>query len=156
MVWDGGTYSRDNQTSIDRVGLRFQEITTTIATLAEAQKFALWYLGANAPDGFPLVTIRTSAELLGYTSVQMLDFQPNQVMDFYAFTEQGFDAYGYIEQVRHTITRSQWEVEVIFSNGSYAELPQTWEQVNLATTWDDVTNSPPDVVTWDDLLYTNL
>jgi hypothetical protein len=157
VVWAGGTYSRENATSIDRIGLRFVEITTTIQTEDEAERFATWFLGARAPDGFPTITFRTSGELLGEFPPWLAEaLQPNNLIDMTAVTAEGFDSYAYIEQVRHTITRSQWRVEIIATNADYASLAQTWAEVDPATSWDDVINDPPNSLSWDDLLYTSL
>ncbi len=157
VVYDGGTYSRTNETSVDRIGQRFQEITTTIVDEDGAERLGTWFLGAHAPDGFPLITFRTSAELLGMTAADLAEnMQPNRVLDLTAVNAEGFDDYAYIEQLRYTITRSQWRIELIASNADYGELTQTWDQVTVGLKWEDILNDPPSVITWDDLLYTRL
>lgn len=155
------TYTRTNTTSVGKIGTRFTELTTQIVDFEiDAERLATWYLGAHAPAGFPLITFRTSAELLetvGFSPTDIAtDLQPNRVLDLTAVNATGFDDYAYIEQIRHTIDRSVWRIEIIASNASYSDLPQTWSQVTPSLLWDDVLNDPPNVVTWDDLLYTNL
>jgi hypothetical protein len=157
VIYDGGTFERTNATSVDRIGQRFQEIETTIGTEDDAEKLGYWFLGAHAPDGFPLITFRTTAELLGYSIAWIAEnIQPNRVLDLTAVNAEGFDDFAYIEQLRYTITRSQWRIELIASNSDYSDLPQKWNQITSGIKWDDILNDPPSVVTWDDLLYIRL
>jgi hypothetical protein len=157
VVYEAGTFERTNDTSVGRIGQRFQQISTTIVNENGAEKLGTWFLGAHAPDGYPLVTFRTSAELLGLGSEFLAEnLQPNRVLDMTAVNAEGFEDYAYIEQLRYSITRSQWGIELIVSNAGYSELPQRWNQVTAGFTWEDIVNDPPDTITWDDLLYTRL
>lgn len=157
VVWGGGTYTAKNQTSIDRIGNRYQQVNTQLEDQPDAIALAFWNLGAKAPAGYPVVTFRTSAELLNLTAEQIaLQIRPNQKLDLTAIWADGFDDYAYIEQVRHTIDRSQWRIELIISNADYSELTQTWSQVPPSVLWEDVLNDPNNFLSWDDLLYTNL
>jgi hypothetical protein len=157
VVWESGTFERTNATSVGRVGQRFQQLTTTIINEDGAEKLGTWFLGANAPDGYPLVTFRTSAELLGLGSFFIAEnLQPNRLLDMTAVNAEGFEDFAYIEQTRYSITRSQWTIELVVSNAGYSELPQRWDQVTAGLTWGDIVNDPPDTITWDDLLYSRL
>ena len=157
VVWESGTFERTNPTSVGRVGQRFQQLTTTIINEDGAEKLGTWFLGANAPDGYPLVTFRTSAELLGLSAFYLAaNLQPNSVLDMTAVNAEGFDDFAYVEQTRYSITRSQWTIELVVSNAGYSELPQRWDQVTAGLTWGDIVNDPPDTITWDDLLYSRL
>ena len=157
VTYDGGTFERTNETSVGRIGQRFQQISTTIVDENGAEKLGSWFLGAHAPDGYPLVTFRTSAELLGLGAAYLAEnMQPNRVLDMTAVNAEGFEDYAYIEQLRYSITRSQWGIELVVSNSGYSELPQRWNQVTAGFTWEDIVNDPPDTITWDDLLYTRL
>ena len=157
VEWYGGTYTAKNQTSIDRIGVRYQNISTQLSDFPDVVALAFWYLGAKAPAGYPVVTFRTSAELLNLTAEQTaLQMRPNQKLDLTAISSDGFDDYAYIEQVRHSIDRSQWRIELIISNADYSELTQTWSQVPPSVLWEDVLNDPNNFITWDDLLYTTL
>jgi hypothetical protein len=157
VVWEGGTFERTNATSVGRVGQRFQQLNTAIVYEDGAEKLGTWFLGANAPDGYPLVTFRTSAELLGLSAFYLAaNLQPNSVLDMTAVDAEGFDDFAYVEQTRYSITRSQWTIELVVSNAGYSELPQRWDQVTAGLTWGDIVNDPPDTITWDDLLYSRL
>ncbi len=153
----GGTYSKNNPTSIAKIGTRFVEINTQIIDPPDAVTLATWYLGAHAPAGYPIVTFTTTAELLGMSSVDLAEkLIPDAYLDLTGINEEGFDDYAFVEQTRHTLTRSQWRIEITASNADYSLLTQTWAEVTPTLKWDDIVNDPPDTVTWDDLLYTSL
>jgi hypothetical protein len=157
VVYEGGTFERTNETSVDRIGQRFQQITTSIVNEDGAEKLGTWFLGAHAPDGFPIVTFRTSAELLGLPAPYLAEnLQPNRLLDLTAVEAEGFEDFAYIEQTRYSITRSAWTMEIIASNSGYSELPQTWEEVSAGLEWGDIDGDSPDALTWDDLLYVRL
>lgn len=157
VVWGGGTYTAKNQTSIDRIGVRYQQLNTQLEDYPDAVALAFWFLGAKAPAGYPTITFRTSAELLNLTAEQTaLQIRPNQKLDLTNISADGFDDYAYIEQVRHSIDRAQWRIELVISNADYSELTQTWSQVAPSTLWEDVLNDPNNFISWDDLLYTSL
>lgn len=157
VVYESGSYSKVNQTSIDAIGVRHQTIQTGLTDYPDVVALAFWYLGAHSPAGYPVVSFRTAAELLGLTASQIaLQIQPNAKLDVSQVTADGFEDRAYIEQVRHTIDRSQWRIELVISNSDYSELSQTWSQVSPSLLWDDVLNDPNNFLSWDDLLYTYL
>lgn len=157
VVYESGTFTRTNETSVQRIGKRFNELQTQLNDASDAEQLGTWFLGAHAPAGFPLISFRTSVELLGIPVEDIAtNIQPNRVLDLTAVTVEGFGDYAYIEQLRHTITRSTWTLDLVASNAAYSELTQTWIQVTPSLDWADVPNDPPTVVTWDDLLYIDL
>lgn len=157
IVWGFGTYTAKNQTSIDRIGERYQQISTQLQDFPDVVALAFWTLGAKAPAGYPVISFRTTAELLDLTAEQVaLQVGPNKKLDLTLIGAEGFDDYAYIEQVRHTLDRSQWRIELIISNADYSELTQTWAQVAPSVAWEDVLNDPNNFISWDDCLYTSL
>lgn len=157
VVYDGGTYTAKNQTSINKIGERYQQVSTQLTDYPDVVALAFWVLGAKAPAGYPVISFRTTAELLDLTAEQVaLQIVPNQKLDLTLIGAEGFDDYAYIEQVRHTIDRAQWRLDLVISNADYSELTQTWAEVAPSTEWQDVRNNPNDFISWDDCLYTSL
>jgi hypothetical protein len=158
-------YSRTNQTSVDRIGTRKLSIQTNNYQLGDVQAFVAWALGNQSPYGYPIVEFTTTIELLRESPSlpsgdldELLPFLvPGQILDTSALVNnEGFSDRCFIEQVTHVFDRSSWDVDLIVSNAAYSGQLQPWWDVPASISWEDVLNDPPQVITWDSLLYQNL
>ena len=142
-----------NLTSINKIGKRAETVTSSYYSENTIVQFGPWYLGTKAPAGYPVVSVLTSLELLGMDEANAPALlHPSTLVDTSAIDREGFGTLAYIEQVRHQITRSTWKVELLLSEVGYTSTPQIWSKVPTSVKWNTVSN----LITWDDLLYTDL
>jgi len=80
---------------------------------------------------------------------------PSRILDTSALNGvyEGFADHCFIEQITQRIDRSSWTLDFVVSALGYTALPQSWDEVPTAISWEDATGVYPDVITWDALLY---
>lgn len=150
---NGGNYTETNVTSVTAIGKRHIDVTSYLKNAADAETLARTFLGRFAPEGWPIVSFRTSADMLGQTGKWVAqNMLPNLVVDASAVSSIPFASLMYLEQVEHSLGPNQWAMNLTVSDASYSNLPQTWDDVTPTLTWSAVTGT----LTWTDLIYQDI
>jgi hypothetical protein len=154
--------TRVNNTSAAVIGQRKLNVES-IAGADYASQLTAWTLGNRSPVGYPVVEFSTSVELLLKSPTaageDYVDLQywliPSRILDTSALNGvyEGFADHCFIEQITQRIDRSSWTLDFVVSALGYTALPQSWDEVPTAISWEDATGVYPDVITWDALLY---
>lgn len=150
---NSGTYSETNATSVSAIGTRHVDVTSYLREAADAEVLARTFLGRFAPEGWPIVAFRTSAEQLGKTGKWVAENMfPNLVLDATTVSQVPFGGLMYLEQVEHQLGPNRWAMTLTVSDAIYSNLPQTWANVTPTLTWAAVTGT----LTWTDLIYQDI
>lgn len=150
---NGGNYSETNATSVTAIGTRHVDVTSYLKNLADAEVLARTFLGRFAPEGWPIVAFRTTADMLGKSGKWIADnMLPNLVFDASAIADVPFASLMYLEQATHELGPNQWGLQLVVSNAAYSNLPQAWEDVTATVKWSDVSAT----ITWSDMIYQDL
>lgn len=150
---NNGTYSETNATSVSAIGTRHVDVTSYLREAADAEVLARTFLGRFAPEGWPIVAFRTSAEQLGKTGKWVAENMfPNLVLDSTSVAAVPFGGLMYLEQVEHQLGPNRWVLGLTVSDAIYSNLPQTWANVTPTLTWAAVTGT----LTWTDLIYQDI
>jgi len=149
----GGVYSETNATSVAAIGTRHQDVTSYLREAADAETLARTFLGRFAPDGWPVVAFRTSAEMIGKSGKWVAQNAfPNLVIDASTVGTIPFASTMYLEQVTHRLGPNLWALDLVVSDSRYSNLPQQWNQVTATKKWSDVSAT----LTWGDMIYQEL
>lgn len=150
---NNGTYTETNASSVTAIGKRHQDVTSYLREAADAETLARTFLGRFAPEGWPVVAFTTSADMIGKTGKWVAENMfPNLVIDASAITTIPFAATMYVEQVTHRLGPNIWALDLVASDATYSNLPQTWGEVTATVKWSDVSAT----LTWGDMIYQEL
>jgi hypothetical protein len=156
---------RQNQTSINKVGIKRQEIDSFFddvvfvgpgpypvypPAVEATRKLSESIIQQSSPFGYPLIDFRTSYDRVTLPVTKspkevFLRCFPGKVIDSSAVTEPTFQKKMVIQQVQHICSPDHWEIDILGANYRYASPPQTWAEVTSNLKWEDV----PDYLTWD-------
>ena len=150
---NNGTYSETNATSVTAIGTRHVAVTSYLKNAADAEVLARTFLGRFAPEGWPIVSFRTSAAQINKTGKWVAENMfPNLVLDSTSIDAIPFGGLMYLEQVEHQLSPDRWGLILTVSDATYSNLPQTWADVTAALQWGQVTGT----LTWTDLIYQDI
>lgn len=150
---NSGLYTETNATSVAAIGTRHVNVTSYLEDTADAEVLARTFLGRFAPDGWPIVTFRTSASQLGKTGKWVAqNMFPNLVFDATSVNTIPFTGLMYLEQVEHQLNPDRWNLTLTVSDATYSNLPQSWSDVTATLKWSDVSAG----LRWTDLIYQDI